>query len=124
MPLDDPTGDPFAAIGSAAPLETTAESLKLAEKEAKVLEDPKEKVQKEVHSLAIKALRFGAILFAALIVVRFWHLAGPHDVLGYAVRWLTEPEIQSIDKMLFSSAFGGLVLGYLKEIMSPIKKND
>lgn len=123
MPLDDPTSDPFAAIGSAAPLETTAESLKQAEQEAKVLEDPKEKVQKEVHTLAIKALRFGAVLFATLIVVRFWHLAGPPQVFGYTTRWLTDPEIQSIDKMLFSSAFGGLVLGYLKELMAPIKKS-
>jgi hypothetical protein len=115
--------DPFAAIGSAAPLEPTSESLKLAEKEKKTLEDPKEKVQKEVHSLAIFALRFGAILFAALIVIRFWHLAGPHSMFGYCVRWLTDPEIQSMDKMLFSSAFGGLVLGYLKELMAPIKKD-
>ncbi len=116
-------GDPFAAIGSAAPIEPTPESLKLAEKEKNVLEDPKEKVQKEVHSLAIFALRFGAILFAALILIRFWHLAGPHSMFGHCVRWLTDSEIQSMDKMLFSSAFGGLVLGYLKETMAPIKKD-
>lgn len=115
--------DPFSAIGSAEPLAPTSESFKLAEKEQKTLEDPKAKVQKEVHSLAIFALRFGATLFAALIVIRFWHLAGPHSMFGYCVRWLTEPEIQSMDKMLFSSAFGGLVLGYLKEIMAPIKKD-
>ena len=44
-------------------------------------------------------------------------------MFGYCVRWLTDPEIQSMDKMLFSSAFGGLVLGYLKELMAPIKKD-
>lgn len=119
MPLDDP----FAAIGSVAPLETSPEALKLAQKEAKVLEDPKERVQKEVHSLAIMALRFGAFLFATLIMVRFWHLAGPATILGTVTRWLTESDLQSMDKMLFSSAFGGLVLGYLKEIMAPIKKS-
>lgn len=115
--------DPFAAIGSAAPLEATPQDLKKAEKEKSVLEDPKEKVQKEVHSLAIFALRFGAALFALLIMVRFWHLAGPSSIFGVCVRWLTDTDLQSMDKMLFSSAFGGLVLGYLKEIMSPIKKD-
>jgi hypothetical protein len=115
--------DPFAAIGSAAPLETSQADLKQAEKEKRVLEDPKEKVQKEVHSLAIFALRFGAVLFALLIVVRFWHLAGPSSAFGVCLRWLSETELQSMDKMLFSSAFGGLVLGYLKETMAPIKKD-
>ncbi|MFJ4372734.1 hypothetical protein ACIP1T_08945 [Pseudomonas japonica] len=115
--------DPFAAIGSAAHPDSSPEDLKQAQKEKKVLEDPKEKVQKEVHSLAIFALRFGAVLFALLILVRFWHLAGPSSILGGSVRWLTDTELQSMDKMLFSSAFGGLVLGYLKEIMSPIKKD-
>lgn len=114
--------DPFAAIGSAAP-EASPADLKQAEKEKQVLEDPKEKVQKEVHSLAIFALRFGAILFAILIVIRFWHLAGPTYFFGHCVRWLTETDLQSMDKMLFSSAFGGLVLGYLKEIMAPIRKD-
>lgn len=115
--------DPFAAIGSAVPPKPTGAELERAEKEKKVLEDPKEKVQKEVHSLAVFALRFGALLFAALILIRFWHLAGPHTMFTYCVRWLSDSEIQSMDKMLFSSAFGGLVLGYLKEIMAPIKKD-
>lgn len=74
--------DPFAAIGSAAQSSTSTDDLKQAEKEQKVLEDPKEKVQKEVHSLAIWALRFGACLFALLILVRFWHLAGPTSISG------------------------------------------
>ncbi|KTC53798.1 hypothetical protein AO269_08385 [Pseudomonas putida] len=117
------TNDPFAAIGSAANSPSSSASLEQAKEEQKVLEDPKEKVQKEVHSLAIWALRFGALLFAVLVVVRFWHLAGPHTLLGHCVRWLNDSELQSMDKMLFSSAFGGLVLGYLKEVMAPIKKD-
>lgn len=117
-----PQDDPFAAIGSAAPI-SSPEDLKQAELEKKVLEDPKQRVQKEVHSLAIIALRFGAALFAVLILVRFWHLAGPTYMFGYCVRWLSDLDVQSMDKILFSSAFGGLVLSYLKEIMSPIKKD-
>ncbi len=115
--------DPFAAIGLAGPHNATPQDLKKAEKEKSVLEDPKVKVQKEVHSLAIFALRFGAILFAVLIIIRFWHLAGPNAIFGESVRWLTDTELQSMDKMLFSSAFGGLVLGYLKEIMAPIRRD-
>ncbi|MEN5032097.1 hypothetical protein [Pseudomonas sp. Ps21-P2] len=115
--------DQFAAIGSASLPKPSAADLERAHKEESVLEDPKKKVQKEVHAIAIYALRFGAGLFAALILIRFWHLAGPHTILGHCVRWLDEAEIQSMDKMLFSSAFGGLVLGYLKELMAPMKKN-
>ncbi|SMD13866.1 hypothetical protein [Pseudomonas sp. URIL14HWK12:I5] len=115
--------DPFAAIGSAAPLETSSQDLKKAQKEESVLEDPKQKVQKEVHSLAIYAIRFGAILFAVLILVRFWHLAGPGSIFGLSTRWLSDTELQSMDKMLFSSAFGGLILGYMKDLMGPSKKD-
>jgi len=114
--------DQFAAMSaSAAPVSKGA--LKDAAKEEEVLSEGKSAVQKELHSIAKKALRYGAFLIAALVTVRFWHVAGPHSFLGYCVRWLSESELQSMDKMLFSSAFGGLILGYLKEIMQPIKKD-
>lgn len=113
--------DPFAAMSASATPVSKGE-LKDAAKEEQVLSEGKSAVQKELHSIAKKALRYGALLIAALVTVRFWHVAGPHSIFGYCVRWLTDSELQSMDKMLFSSAFGGLILGYLKEIMQPIKK--
>jgi hypothetical protein len=109
--------DNLQAIVSAN--DSIAESSKKAHREERVLEDPTIKVKKEVHSLTIQALRFGAILLAALVIVRFWHMAGPPEILGQTTRWLTENELQSMDNMLFSSAFGGLVLGYLRETLKP-----
>lgn len=108
--------DAFSAIDPSAepPL---PETLKLARKEETALEDGSAKVRNEVHSIAVRALRFGAGLLAAIVLVRVWHLGSPA-----CWRWLADGDLQSIDKMLFSSAFGGLVLGYLKEIMRPINK--
>lgn len=112
--------DDFSAI---TPPPVSGGDDKKAQLEQATLENPKVAVQREVHAITIWALRFGALLFGLLVLVRFWHLAGPHYLFGYEVRWLTEAELQSMDKMLFSSTLGGLVLGYLKEIMQPVKKD-
>lgn len=111
-----PELDGFSAIDPSAG-ETSPETLKLAKKEESALADGPQKVRNEVHAIAVRALRFGATVLAAIVVVRVWHLAGPESC-----RWLGDNELQSIDKMLFSSAFGGLVFGYLKEIMHPLQK--
>lgn len=84
--------------------------------EKSLFEVQRENLQKETHRIIVWALRVGALVIGILIIIRFWHLAGPH-----AYRWLDDVEIQNMDKMLFSSAFGGLVLGYLKEILLPLK---
>ncbi|SDR06698.1 hypothetical protein SAMN05216569_2910 [Pseudoxanthomonas sp. CF125] len=47
------------------------------------------------------------------MVVRFWHLAAPDTW-----RWLSDSEVQSMDKMLFSSAFGGFVFSYLRDAVA------
>jgi hypothetical protein len=86
-------------------------------KEEQALEDASNRVRKEVHKIALYVLRFGAGILLTILVVRVWHLIGPSWW-----RWLSDLDIQNIDKMLFSSAFGGIVFGYLKEIMRPIDK--
>ena len=70
-------------------------------------------VRSEMQRLVVRGLRLGAYILAALLVVRFWHLIGPS--WG---RWLSEGDLQAMDKMLFSSAFGGFVLSYLKDTIS------
>lgn len=91
--------------------------LAAANKEAQTIEDGATKVRREVHAIAVWTLRFGAIIIGCLILIRVWHLVGPAGV-----RWLDNDDLQSIDKMLFSSAFGGMALGYLKEILRPLPK--
>jgi len=108
----------------AGPAIVVASPDRQAKKEQASLEDHREEARKEVYRLTVRALRFAAALLAILVAVRLWHLAGPYTVFGLEVRWLTDEDIQSMDKMLFSSALGGLVLGHLKEIMRPLDKGD
>lgn len=121
----DPTNqhiDPVSFDAIQPPRPPSPSDLEQAKKEEQALVDGRVGVQTELHAIAKRYLRYGAFLIAALVTVRFWHVAGPHTIFGWSTRWLTEAELQSMDKMLFSSAFGGLVLGYLKEIMQPSKK--
>lgn len=106
----------FPDLAIAAGKTTTANGL--AKKEEEDLEGPA-RVRKEVHAIAVRAVRLGAWILVAVIVVRVWHLIGLYEVCGIKMRWLTNDDLQSIDKMLFSSAFGGLVLSYLRSVMQP-----
>lgn len=108
--------DMFRDLVVAAGKTTTANGL--AKKEEEDLEGPA-RVRKEVHAIAVRAVRWGAWILVAVIIVRVWHLIGLYEVCGIKMRWLTNDDLQSIDKMLFSSAFGGLVLSYLRSVMYP-----
>lgn len=106
----------FSAIGAGiSPISPKA--MRQAEKEEDILEDGKKAVQKEVHKIVVWALRGGAIALGLLVLIRLWHMGSP---LGW--RWLSPENVQEIDKMLFSSAFGGVILSYLKQIMKPLPK--
>ncbi|MFZ3184120.1 MAG: hypothetical protein WA173_08245 [Pseudomonas sp.] len=94
-----------------------------AAQEQKALENPKKEAHDEVYRLTIKALRFGAWILGMLVLVRIWHLVGLYEWGDTKLRWLTTEDLNSIDKMLFSGAFGGLVLGHLKEVMKPADKD-
>lgn len=94
-----------------------------AELEQKALENPKKEAHDEVYRLTIKALRFGTWILGMLVLVRIWHLVGLYEWDGTKLRWLTTEDLNAIDKMLFSGAFGGLVLSHLKEVMKPTDKD-
>lgn len=64
----------------------------------------------EVHRVVKWSLRVGAFALGLLVLVRFWHLGAPETW-----RWLSEYDLQGMDKILFSSAFGGFVLTYLRD---------
>lgn len=68
---------------------------------------------RRLHRLVVRSLRFGAYILATLLVARFWHLVGPRWA-----GWQLDVDLQAVDKMLFSSAFGGFVLSYLKDTIS------
>lgn len=99
----------FGAIGNGKPPSESA--TRLAEEEAKNLMGPK-KVRTTIHELTVIILWFGAAVLLCIFAVRAWHLIGPMKC-----RWLPPEELQSIDKMLFSSAFGGIVIKYIGDIL-------
>ncbi len=96
----------------------SASELRRSKKEETVLVS-KEHVQSELHSLVIIFLKIGAGILLVLVAVRVLHL-----VIPPCYRWLPVDDLNAIDKMLFSGAFGGLVLSYLKELISSEKKNS
>ena len=104
----------FSAMNAVQPPQIPDER---ATKEQEMLEGASPKmIRREVHRILIYALRVGAAILAVLLVVRFWHVAAPTSW-----RWLLEADIQSMDKMLFSSAFGGAVFSYLQTVLVPKK---
>lgn len=105
-----PTKDNFHAIGAAAQASSSSFS---SQKQALAEQKAIEGIETEVKRIVIWGLRLGAALLFIVILVRAWHLIGP-----VSCHWLTAVDIQSIDKMLFSSAFGGMVLNYLRESLS------
>jgi hypothetical protein len=58
-------------------------------------------------------LIFIAVAFSCLIVVfiiRLFHLVAP-----LCWHWLSEDQVQGVDKIFFSGAIGGILGGYLKD---------
>jgi cobalamin biosynthesis protein CobD/CbiB len=46
-----------------------------------------------------------------------------HLILPDHIQWLTEMQVQSIDKLFFSSAIGGFVVNYLKKSGNDLSGN-
>jgi hypothetical protein len=108
----------FDAMGRHASSSTGKKARKQAIQEQNSLEGPSPKtVRRTAHQITSFALWFAASLIAIIISVRFWHLIGPEQFQGMPLQWLSAEDLQGIDKMLFSSAFGGAALAYIKHVM-------
>lgn len=109
--------DDFSAIGADAKRLSPPESGDARAHEEKILlENERRGVQTRIHRIVRYFLYFGSFLLAALIFIRFWHIGAPE-----CWRWLSNEDVQGMDKMLFSSAFGGVVITYLKDVLTPKK---
>lgn len=60
------------------------------------------------HWVLVSAIWAAFVLFAAVLVIRVLHLVLPDHC-----RWLTDADIQGVDKIIFSGAIGGAVGSYL-----------
>lgn len=116
--MESGNNNPFSAIFDEAQATESTTPDSTARKEEEGINSARNGVRREIHSLVKWGLRLGAVLLAAVITVRFWHLGAPTDW-----RWLSDTDVQTIDKMLFSSAFGGMVLNYLRSAAEPSSGN-
>lgn len=112
----------FNAIVQAAQSVPSSKALKSAEEEQTALEG---EIRNEANRLLLKGLRWGTYILFAVIAIRVWHLVGFNQIGEFKLKWLSTEDVQSIDKMLFSSAFGGAVISYLKDkILKPNGSNS
>lgn len=78
----------------------------------------KEEAKQAIHVSFIWLLRVAAILFILVLVVRFLHFILPDTTSKSFVHgWLSDPQLQNIDKFFFSGALGALITRHLKQII-------
>lgn len=70
-----------------------------------------ESLKKTFHIWFKYAIRIGFILFSLVVTIRLLHLVLPEDY-----RWLAPEELQGIDKLMFSGAFGGILAKNLNKL--------
>ena len=82
----------------------------LAKEELKRKFKRHEGIKSALHVIVIIGLYVAGACFLTVFVVRIIHLIIP--TCNY---WLSENQIQNIDKIFFSGALGGIIGGYLKD---------
>jgi|GEM_PF-3550724 len=95
-------------------------SLDNAKKEALVLEGDSqrnEQLKKESHKLLIVFIKLVFFLGVIVLIIRIYHLVTFSDYM-----WLSEDQINNIDRILFSGTIGGLVGKYFNTIF--LKSNS
>jgi hypothetical protein len=64
------------------------------------------------HELFIFGLRVLGICGILILMARAWDMVAPSSCI-----WMTDTQIQSLDKVLVSGAFGGLIGRYFNQIL-------
>jgi hypothetical protein len=71
----------------------------------------KERVKNVMNWIFIGFVIMSSAIAIYVICIRLIHLALPSDKY-----WLTVEQLQGIDKLFFSGAIGGLLVGYFKKV--------
>lgn len=106
--VDFSTFNPKSPDSSLVP---DAESHKEVTDWAKKEEHRKDKEKTAMHVAFVWLIRISAILVYSILIVRVWHFICPSQC-----RWLSNEEVQGIDKILFSGAIGGFLGRSMKSI--------
>ena len=106
--------DPLAAIESDAPakLSSDAESKTEVKLYGDALRDEQQKAA--LHTVFLWFIRVLALCFIVILLVR-----AVHFILPVSWCWLTEAQIQGIDKSFFTAVMGALVAIYGKQALRP-----
>ncbi len=91
-------------------------------------EQRQENLKQEFHRAFIWLLRVAIVAFLLIFIVRVVHFVLPENCIANDGKlwlphgWLTDSQLQTIDKFFFSGTLGALITKYLGPIMG--KKED
>ena len=71
-----------------------------------------DKLKGVFHWVVVWGIRVAFFIFLAVFLIRVLHL-----VLPTCNRWLTDDDIQGIDKLFFSGTIGGVIGRYIKVVI-------
>ena len=71
-----------------------------------------DKLKAVFHWVVVWGIRFAFFIFISVFLIRVLHLVLPHRC-----RWLTDEDIQGIDKLFFSGTVGGVIGRYIKVVI-------
>lgn len=83
-----------------------------AEDEAKLYHETRMELKSVFHGLFIKGLKFAWFIAMVVLAVRAYDLIAPLKCI-----WMDDQQIQSLDKILFSGAVGGVMGKYLNQVL-------
>ena len=96
-----------------------------AEREAQDLFARRWEAKKTIHYCFHLFIKVAAASFLAIFVVRCLHYVLPENKAesGWIHGWLTEGQLQAIDKIFFSGAVGALVTRHMRHILPEAPKD-
>lgn len=126
---DEPTPINLAGIGAGEPPPPQVHPDHTAKQEGKELfGDPKrhEELKQAIHEGVILVLQVAFIAMVVVLLIRVLHFVLPENNASNAGGWrphgwLTDPQLASIDKFLFSGTLGALVSRYLGSVFAKPK---
>lgn len=76
-----------------------------------------EEAKQAIHAAFIWLLRAAAVLFILVLVIRVFHFIVPDTASKAFIHgWLSDEQLQNIDKAFFSGALGALLTRHIKQV--------
>lgn len=118
--LDQPI-DGLEKIGSDLPASDYKVDPASQNEEKKLFGDDRrnETLKEVIHGVFVKFIQIAAGAFMIMFLVRVIHFILPENGADVCVHgWLSETQLQGVDKLFFSGAVGAMISRYMKGIFS------